>query len=82
MLETIKIPTAIKDIIKVIVGIKVIAFIVIVGIEGLQNIRELEDTNRCVEQMKEEYKAKDEKNMAAPLSRAIHFCNGGVVVSR
>ena len=51
MLESINLSAPIKDAIKVIVGIKVLSFVVISGISGLQEIREMEDTNLCIVHM-------------------------------
>ena len=75
MLETIKLPSLCKDLIKIVVGIKILAFIVITGIEGVESIKELMDTNHCVETMSEGFKS--EKN-PHPRAKAVHFCSGGI----
>tara|TARA_B100000902_G_C26724679_1_gene628370 strand:- start:129 stop:368 length:240 start_codon:yes stop_codon:yes gene_type:complete len=75
MLETIKISSFCKDLFKIVVGIKLLTFIAISGIEGIESIKELIDTNHCVETMSEGFKS--EKNQH-PKAKAVHFCSGGI----
>jgi len=75
MLETIKIPSFIKDLIKISVSLKILTFIGISGIEGLESIKELIDTNHCVETISKEYKS---KNISHSKAKAVHFCSGGI----
>ena len=56
MLETLKLPPLFKDLFKVLVSIKLLTFIAISGIEGIESIKELMDTNHCVEKMSEDFK--------------------------
>ena len=51
MLDTIKIPKPVQDLIKVVVGIKVVLLIVISIVESTGNIKDLKDKDDCVEQM-------------------------------
>ena len=79
MLETIHLSAPIKDAIKVIVGIKVLSFIVVSGISSLQQIREMEDNNRCVVHMTERFESEQEEHLDAH-AKAVHFCNGGKAI--
>ena len=75
MLETIKLSSLFKDLIKIVVSIKLLTFIAISGIEGIESIKELMDTNHCVETMSEGFES--EKNQH-PKAKAVHFCSGGI----
>jgi len=45
MLNSIKIPNSLKDIFKIIVGVKILSFILISAIESYEDIKETRDTN-------------------------------------
>ena len=75
MLDTIKIPKPVQDLIKVVVGIKVVLFIVLSLIESTGNIKDLKDKDDCVEQMTSIYEGT--KDMDISRSKAVHYCNGG-----
>jgi hypothetical protein len=53
MLESIKVPNYLKDFFKIFVSIKVISFLFISAIESYEEIKELKDTNDCVEHISE-----------------------------
>jgi len=75
MLDTIKIPKPVQDLIKVVVGIKVVLFIVLSLIESTGNIKYLKDKDDCVEQMTSIYEGTKDKEISH--SKAVHYCNGG-----
>ena len=75
MLETIKLSSLCKDLIKIVVTIKLLTFIAISGIEGVESIKELIDSNHCVESMSEEFKAEKKPH---PKAKAVHYCSGGI----
>ena len=77
MLETVKFPPLCKDLLKVLVSIKLLTFIAISGIEGIESIKELMDTNHCVEKMSEDFKS---GKFPHPKAKAVHFCSGGITV--
>ena len=78
MLESIKVPNYLKDFFKIFVSIKVISFLFISAIESYEEIKELKDTNDCVEHISEKYIEDDIYSLAEAKANAIHFCNGGV----
>ena len=78
MLDSIKVPNYLKDIFKIFVGIKIISFLFISAIESYEEIKELKDTNDCVEHISEKYIEDDIYSLAEAKANAIHFCNGGV----
>ena len=75
MLDTIKIPKPVQDLIKVVVGIKVVLLIVISIVESTSNIEELKDKDYCIEQMTSIYEGT--KNKEISRSKAVNYCNGG-----
>ena len=75
MLDTIKIPKALQDLIKVVVGIKVILFVVLSVAESTSSIKDLKDKDECIEQMTSIYE--DTKDKEISHSKAVHYCNGG-----
>ena len=75
MLDTIKIPSPIQDLIKVVVGLKVILFILLSLVESTGNIKDLQSKDDCYEQMTSIYDLSKDKEIAR--SKAVHFCNGG-----
>ena len=75
MLDTIKIPKPVQDLIKVVVGIKIVLFIVLSLIESTSNIKELKDKDYCIEQMTSIYEGT--KNKEISRSKAVNYCNGG-----
>ena len=75
MLDTIKIPKPVQDLIKVVVGIKVVLLIVISIVESTSNIKELKDKDYCIEQMTSIYEGT--KNKEISRSKAVNYCNGG-----
>ena len=75
MLDTIKIPGPIQDLIKVIVGIKVILFILLSLAESTGNIKDLKYKDDCYEQMISIYDLSKDKQIAH--SKAVHYCNSG-----
>ena len=75
MLDTIKIPKVLQDLIKVVVGIKVVLFICLNIIESTSTIKELKGKDDCIEQMTEIYANTKDKEIA--YSKAVRYCNGG-----
>ena len=75
MLDTIKIPKPVQDLIKVVVGIKVVLFICLNVIESTSTIKELKGKDDCIEQMTEIYANTKDKEIAH--SKAVRYCNGG-----
>ena len=75
MLDTIKIPKPVQDLIKVVVGIKVVVFIVLSLIEITGNIEDLKDKDYCLKQMTSIYEGTKDKEISR--SKAVHYCNGG-----
>ena len=71
MLDTIKIPKLVQDLIKVVVGIKVVLFIVLSLIESTGNIKDLKDKDDCVEQMTSIYEGTKDKKISRP--KAVHY---------
>ena len=78
MLDSIKIPSFLKDIFKIVVGVKILSFILISAIESYEEIKELRDTNECVEHVVEKYLSDEMQSKEEAKANAIHFCNGGV----
>tara|TARA_S200000501_G_scaffold373923_1_gene422248 strand:+ start:1580 stop:1840 length:261 start_codon:yes stop_codon:yes gene_type:complete len=78
MFDSIKIPNSLKDIFKIIVGVKILSFILISAIESYEDIKEIRDTNDCVEHMSEKYTSDEMQSPLEAKANAIHFCNGGV----
>ena len=74
MLDTIKIPKPVQDLIKVVVGIKFVLLIVISIVESTSNIKELKDKDYCIEQMTSIYEGT--KNKEISRSKAVNYCNG------
>ena len=77
MLDSIKIPNFLKDIFKIIVGVKVLSFILISAIESYEEIKELRDTNDCVEHMSEKYTSDEMQSPFEAKANAIHFLMEG-----
>ena len=75
MLDTIKIPKPVQDLIKVVVGIKVVVFIVLNLIESTGIIKDLKYKDHCLEQMTSIYEGTKDKDISR--SKAVHYCNGG-----
>ena len=75
MLDTIKIPKVLQDLIKVVVGIKVVLFICLNVIESASTIKELKGKDDFIEQMTEIYANTKDKEIAH--SKAVRYCNGG-----
>ena len=75
MLDTIKLPKSVQDLIKIIIGIKVILFVLLSLIESTGNIQDLKDKDDCIEQMTEIYELSKDKEISR--SKAVHYCNGG-----
>ena len=75
MLDTIKIPKALQDLIKIVVGIKVILFVVLSVVESTGSIKDLKDKDECIEQMTSIYE--DTKDKEISHAKAVHYCNGG-----
>ena len=75
MLDTIKIPKPIQDLIKILVGIKVILFIVLSLVESTGNIKYLKYKDNCIEEMTSIYNVSNDKTISN--SKAVHYCNGG-----
>ena len=75
MFDTIKMPKPVQDLIKVVVGIKVVLLIVISIVESTSNIKELKDKDYCIEQMTSIYEGT--KNKEISRSKAVNYCNGG-----
>ena len=75
MLDTIKLPKALQDLIKVIVGIKVVLFIVLSVVESTSTIKELKGKDDCIEQMTSIYEGTKDKEISH--AKAVHYCNGG-----
>ena len=71
-----KIPKPVQDLIKVIVGIKVILFVFISIVESTSKIKDLKDKDDCIEQMTAIYEGTKDKEISR--SKAVHYCNGGV----
>ena len=46
--------------------------------DSYEEIKELKDTNDCVEHISEKYIEDDIYSLAEAKANAIHFCNGGV----
>jgi len=78
MLESIKVPNYLKDFFKIFLSIKVISFLFISAIESYEEIKELKDTNDCVEHISEKYIEEDIYSVLEAKANAIHFCNGGI----
>ena len=75
MLDTIKIPKALQDLIKIIVGIKVVLLVVLSIVESTSTIKELKDNDDCIEQMTSIYEGIKDKEISH--AKAVHYCNGG-----
>ena len=75
MLETIKISKSLQDLIKVIVGIKVVIFIFLSVVESTCIIKDLKDKDDCIEHMTSIYKGTKDKEISH--AKAVHYCNGG-----
>ena len=75
MLDTIKIPGPIQDLIKVVVGLKVVLFILLSLVESTGNIKDLKAKDDCYEHMTSIYDLSKDKEIAR--SKAVHYCNGG-----
>ena len=76
MLDTMKIPKPVQDLIKIVISIKVILLIVISLVESTRNIKDLKDKDDCIEQMTSIYEGTKDKEISR--SKAVHYCNGGV----
>ncbi len=76
MLDTMKIPKPVQDLIKIVISIKVVLLIVISLVESTRNIKDLKDKDDCIEQMTSIYEGTKDKEISR--SKAVHYCNGGV----
>ena len=76
MLDTMKIPKQVQDLIKIVISIKVVLLIVISLVESTRNIKDLKDKDDCIEQMTSIYEGTKDKEISR--SKAVHYCNGGV----
>ena len=76
MLDTMKIPKQVQDLIKIVISIKVVLLIVISLVESTRNIKDLKDKDDCVEQMTSIYEGTKDKEISR--SKAVHYCNGGM----
>ena len=57
---------------------KILSFIIFSTIESYEEIKELRDTNECVEHVVEKYLSNEMQSKEEAKANAIHFCNGGV----
>ncbi len=74
-MDTIRIPKALQELIKIAIGIKVVLFIVLSVIESTSTIEELKGKHACIDQMTEIYANTKDKEIAH--SKAVRYCNGG-----
>tara|TARA_B100000214_G_C23539636_1_gene433392 strand:+ start:147 stop:380 length:234 start_codon:yes stop_codon:yes gene_type:complete len=75
MFDSIKIPKVFQDLIKIVVGVKVVLFILLSVVESTSTIKELKDKDDCIEEMTLIYEGTKDK--AISRSKAVHYCNGG-----
>ena len=65
-------------VVKVVIAVKVVCFLIISGVESGYDIYESIKFDKCVEEVVFEMKA---KNLRSPDAKAIHYCEGGDLVS-
>ena len=75
MLDTMKIPKQVQDLIKIVISIKVVLLIVISLVESTRNIKDLKDKDDCIEQMTSIFEGTKDKEISR--SKAVHYCSGG-----
>ena len=78
MLFTMKLSKQFQDLIKFVIGIKVVLFVFLNILESTGNIKDLQEKDECIEHMTLIF----EKNNDAKISRskAFHYCSGGTVI--
>ncbi len=79
MLSSVKIPDPIQDIIKVLIGIKLIVFVVFSAVESIVIIRDGIDYGECVDEFEIVFKS---LNSSIPKAKAVHTCAGGNIFVR
>ena len=65
-------------VVKIVLGVKVALFLILSGVESLYVIFESVKVDDCIEEVILELKA---KNIGSPNAKAIHYCEGGNLVS-
>ena len=65
-------------VVKTVLGVKVALFLILSGIESLYDIHESVKLDECIEEVVSELKSKD---IRSPNAKAIHYCEGGNLVS-
>ena len=65
-------------VVKTVLGVKVALFLILSGVESLYDIFESVKVDDCIEEVILELKA---KNIGRPNAKAIHYCEGGNLVS-
>ena len=77
MLKTIKFPEGLQDAVKIIIAIKVIAFILLGAIESSLEINESYLLDECVQKISKKL-GHDDNNISE--AKAVHFCAGGNLI--
>ena len=67
-----------NNIVKTVLAVKVVCFLILSGVESWYDIFESIKFDDCVEEVVSEMKA---KNLRSPDAKAIHYCEGGDLVS-
>ena len=65
-------------VVKTVLGVKVALFLILSGVESLYDIYESVKVDDCIEEVISELKS---KNVRSPNAKAIHYCEGGNLVS-
>ena len=68
----------INRVVKTVLGVKVALFLILSGVESLYDIFESVKVDDCIEEVILELKT---KNIGSPNAKAIHYCEGGNLVS-
>ena len=69
---------SLNNAVKIVLGIKVTCFLIISGVESGFDIYQSIKFDKCIEAIAFEMKA---KNLRSPDAKAIHYCEGGDLVS-
>ena len=63
---------------KIVLAIKVMCFLILSGVESGYDVYQSIKFDKCIEEVASEMKA---KNLRNPDAKAIHYCEGGNLVS-
>ena len=70
--------TALNRAVKIVLAVKVMCFLILSGVESGYDIYESIKFDKCIEEIASEMKT---KNLRNPDAKAIHYCEGGSLIS-